>query len=266
MDNPMNDLQPVVTKFQTDIYQAINKVMADVTTLKKRPGPQGEYFADEDIVNTIRPALVKHGIVVHPGDFKEIRQQDFTKDTNQGTKRLWKTTVIGNVRFAAASDGSYIDVPSIGASIDSYDSDANKAMTFFVKNAILKTFYFATIDNTPIEQEEVTVAPEEQAIPGMGTAVKRMWSVKDKENAAKWFVECDALPEDATVHHVESLLNLSPLTQGFLKADLIEWGKFYRQAREDGDKSGPASLNATLAVRNAKQIPDTPEGDEGVPF
>lgn len=248
----------------SDIYEALNRVMTDVTTLKKRQGPQGEYFADEDIVNSLRPALVKHGVVIHPSEIEDVRQESFiTEKTYQGQvqqKRMWKTTVVGKVRFAAASDGSHIDVPSIGASIDSYDSDANKAMTFFRKNAILNALMFATVDQTPADAPDngngFTVPKEQTVVPGMGVSVTRQWSAKDVENASRWFVECGALPPvsegvaEAQRDHTISLLNLSPLNQGFLKAQLVEWARIYRGYRDQDLSSGEASKAATLEIRD----------------
>lgn len=150
-----------------NIYSAINEVMSEVSYVQKRKDPrlQYSYVADEDIVKALRPSLVKHGIVIHPAEIVETRQEVLNRPEN----KLWfHITVIGSVRFSLNPE-SFIDVPSLGESIDTYDKGSQKALSFLVKNALLKTFLLETGDapngggQPPKTKTEPKTAPTTEA-------------------------------------------------------------------------------------------------------
>lgn len=118
-----------------EIYPAIQKVMAAVPTVEKRTDRGQDYFATEDIITALRPAMIAHGIVMHPAEIEDVREDVLVSDD----KRQFKTTIIGKIRFAHVG-GSYIEVPSIGSAIDLFDKGATKAYTYLVRNALIRTF------------------------------------------------------------------------------------------------------------------------------
>ena len=117
-----------------DIYAALNAVMQEVGYVQKQKAAYLNYtYAGEAaLIAAIRPELVKQGIVVHPGQVYEMRQDTYA--TSKGSV-MNRTVVIMSYRFAHAESGTFIDVTVTGEGADVGDKSANKALTGAYKYA-----------------------------------------------------------------------------------------------------------------------------------
>ena len=129
-----------------DIYQALNDVMHEVGYVqKKRAGHLNYSYAGESaLIAAVRPELVKQGVVVHPGQVLELRQDTYT--TSKGSV-MNRTVVVMSYRFAHDESGTFIDVPVVGEGADVGDKSANKALTGAYKYALRQTLLIETGDD-----------------------------------------------------------------------------------------------------------------------
>jgi hypothetical protein len=129
-----------------DIYQALNAVMHEVGYVqKKRSGGVNYSFAGEAaLIEAVRPAMVAHGIVVHPHQVVELIQDTYT--TSKGSV-MNRTTVIMIYNFVHAPTGSQLYVTVTGEGADIGDKSANKALTGAYKYALRQALMIETGDD-----------------------------------------------------------------------------------------------------------------------
>lgn len=135
-----------------NINEAILAVMGEVDYVQKTKSPQLRYtFANEgDIINALRPAMLKHGILMFCSGIDEIQLREF--NTGKGTPMLdaharftWK--------FIHAPSGSEISVVTNGEGADMSDKAMNKCTTSSKKYALLTTFLLVTGDDPDQDQD-----------------------------------------------------------------------------------------------------------------
>ena len=95
--------------------------------------------------------LVAQGVVVHPGQVYEMRQDTYT--TSKGSV-MNRTVVIMSYRFAHAESGTFIDTTVVGEGADVGDKSANKALTGAYKYALRQTLLIETGDDPDNFQSE----------------------------------------------------------------------------------------------------------------
>ena len=136
-----------------DIYAALNAVMKEVGYVqKKRTAGLNYTFAGEAaLIAAIRPELVAQGVVVHPGQVVELRQDTYT--TRNGAV-MNRTAVVITYRFAHAESGTFIDTTVVGEGADVGDKSANKALTGAYKYALRQTLLIETGDDPDNFQSE----------------------------------------------------------------------------------------------------------------
>ena len=84
-----------------------------------------KYAGEADLISALRPAMVRAGIIVYPRKIKEIQCNDYITENSYGKATRNNRTVTHTVfRFTHAASQSHIDVPAIGAGIDTGDKDA----------------------------------------------------------------------------------------------------------------------------------------------
>jgi hypothetical protein len=128
------------------IYSALAAIQADVTAVQKteRNEQQGYAFRGiGGITAMLHPLLAKHGVFVLP--IVEHTERSMHPTKSGGSMKVALMTV--RFRFMA-SDGSYVDVVTIGEGADSGDKASNKAMTAAQKYALTLTF------TVPFEDQE----------------------------------------------------------------------------------------------------------------
>jgi hypothetical protein len=132
-----------------NIYQRINKVMSEVTTIKKedkKVNNQYTFVSHDEVAKVMHDALCKHGIVMVP------TVQKFTQDGN-------RTEIMMDIRFVnidVPEDCFMVSFPGYG--IDSQDKGIGKAISYAVKYALLKTFCLETSDD--VEKDNIDYKPK----------------------------------------------------------------------------------------------------------
>ena len=142
------ETQPQPEPDTRNIYQRILDVMCDVKYVQKdgrmHKDAGGYKFVSHDaVMAAVRPALVKHGIVVIS------TVADIQQDGN-------RTMVKMLVRFVCADDPtrSYVEVLYPGYGIDKQDKGPGKAISYAVKYALLKTLCLETGEDADGHNED----------------------------------------------------------------------------------------------------------------
>jgi len=132
-----------------EITKAILQVMDDVKNIEKSMSVgtgSSSYKAVSDslVRNTIRPSMVKVGLVIIPTtiDAKSsvARWEESHKDYGTKSKQQVFTEVVCKYRLIHSASGEELEISGYGHGIDSQDKSAGKATTYALKNAILDVF------------------------------------------------------------------------------------------------------------------------------
>lgn len=143
------------------VYQAINKVQAELATLgitKDRRNNQGtgyNFRGIDDVYNTVAPLLSKHGLCILP----RVLSRDCVERQSKNGGTLFYTTVEVEFDFVSSEDASKHVVKTFGEAMDSGDKSTNKAMSAAYKYACFQAFSIPTESNTDSEAETHDVAP-----------------------------------------------------------------------------------------------------------
>lgn len=129
-----------------NIYQRINKVMADVKYIQKRDkaakGLPYKYVTHDDVTGALHEPFVKHGIVTTTRVTKKVQ------DGN-------RTEVEVLVSFINIDDPEdRIEVESFGYGIDNQDKGPGKAISYATKMAYLKCFMLETGEDPEKDNED----------------------------------------------------------------------------------------------------------------
>lgn len=124
------------------IYEAIPAIMNEIGHIgkEKRNQQQGFMFRGIDqVMNTMKPMLAKHGVFVVP---EVIDRQREERTTKSGSNLIYS---ILTVRYHfCASDGSEVVATTVGEGMDSADKASNKAMAIAFKYACFQVFCIPT--------------------------------------------------------------------------------------------------------------------------
>ena len=165
------------------IYGRIHAVMADVGRIEKdavheirkdgKKVGQFPYITHDAVSAHIRPAFIKHGIMVLPS---------ITTATNDGNR----TELAVSVDFVNVdSPEDKITVRSIGYGVDKGDKGPGKAFSYAVKYAYLKLFMLNSADD--IEKDDVAHDPaqarasQKQETEGRNIEALQAWANNFKE-------------------------------------------------------------------------------------
>ena len=124
------------------IYKAIPAIMDEIGHIgkDKKNQQQGFMFRGIDqVMNTMKPLLAKHGVFVLPVVTKTTREERLTK--SGGTLIYTMHTV--DFHFIA-DDGSEVGSTIVGEGMDSADKSSNKAMAVAFKYACFQVFCIPT--------------------------------------------------------------------------------------------------------------------------
>lgn len=140
-----------------NIFQKINKVMADVRYLAKddmvvtntKTGAGYKAITEEKVTTAVREAMIRHGIVIVPIEQTHTRTDEVLQDYqgNQKVSRL--ATVDTKYRIQNIEDkDDYVIATSSGTGVDTQDKAVGKAMTYSYKYLLLRTFAIPTGEDT----------------------------------------------------------------------------------------------------------------------
>jgi hypothetical protein len=164
------------------IYGALVQVMKDVGAVKKgdRNTAQNYSFRGVDaVVNAVYPALLAHGVTVHPN----VRSFDYgTVETGQGDRRkpMGHARVVVEYTFTAAEDGSSVVASAAGEAFDSGDKATPKAMSVALRTALLQSLMLPTDDPEPDASSYERAAPVDPVIEAR-VAVAEAWKANRGE-------------------------------------------------------------------------------------
>lgn len=153
------------------LCEKIIAVMDEVGFIEKREAKQGmkyDYIAHDDVAAALRPALIKHGIVVFP------TITNHAKDGN-------RTELTVDVTFINASQpDDRLTVQAIGYGVDGQDKGPGKAMSYAVKYACMKMFMLNSADDveTSDTQHDPTDLRASQVVEkeSMALEAQQAWS------------------------------------------------------------------------------------------
>jgi hypothetical protein len=150
------------------LAQRLAAVMGDVGYVQKggktQSGPSFKYVKHDDVVALVRPALVKHGVAF----LATVRPETVSCVEHGATKSgslRYKTTLILDMTFVNADDpGDAYSVSFPGEGIDTDDKGSGKALSYAIKNGLLKTFMIESGDDADNEATTQEAAPRSQAV------------------------------------------------------------------------------------------------------
>lgn len=141
---------------QKKIYKAIPAIMSEIGHIgkDKRNQQQGFMFRGIDqVMNTMKPLLAKHGIFIVPEVIDRQREERVTKG---GSGLLYS---ILTVRYHfIAEDGSEVTAVVVGEGMDSGDKASNKAMAVAFKYACFQVFCIPTEEMAMSDPDRETPA------------------------------------------------------------------------------------------------------------
>lgn len=153
-----------------NIYQTINAVMADIGAIGKDKVNQQQRFhyrGVDDVMNTLNPAFIKHGLFLVPEVLEQTREE---RQTGKGGTLIYSVCKTKYTFYA--EDGSSISTVVIGEGMDSGDKASNKALSAAFKYACFQVFCIATEElkdpdaDTPEPstqmQKRIQTQPQEQ--------------------------------------------------------------------------------------------------------
>ena len=131
-----------------DIYKKLNEVHSKVKFVKKdgKLGFGNNQFSivtHDAVLTAVREHLVDAGILIIPAQVEKGTSVE--GQTKSGTAKI-RFEALYDVDFIAVSDGSKVTIRTEAHAEDSSDKAANKAITYAVKNAMLKALMLETGD------------------------------------------------------------------------------------------------------------------------
>ena len=124
------------------IYKAIPAIMDEIGHIgkDKKNQQQGFMFRGIDqVMNTMKPLLAKHGVFLIPEVLETKREERQTKTGGTLIYTMHKV----NFHFTA-DDGSSVTATVVGEGMDSADKSSNKAMAVAFKYACFQVFCIPT--------------------------------------------------------------------------------------------------------------------------
>lgn len=137
------------------LQEAILAVMADAGYVQKEKPKEGgirySIKSESAVLQALRPALIKHGIIMLPAAVDEITHSEFTTINREGKETTWNR-VVARFTYALMGWGESLYVIALGEGADTGDKAVYKAMTGSKKNVLLNAFLMVTGDD-PDEDE-----------------------------------------------------------------------------------------------------------------
>lgn len=159
---------------QKKIYMAIPAIMNEIGHIgkDKRNQQQGFMFRGIDqVMNTMKSLLAKHGVFVVPEVIDRQREERVTKG---GSGLLYSILTI-RYHFVA-DDGSEVIAVVVGEGMDSGDKASNKAMAVAFKYACFQVFCIPTEEMAVSDPDRET--PAESMNAGLSAVLGRLGDAK----------------------------------------------------------------------------------------
>lgn len=137
------------------IYKAISEIMGEIGHIgkEKKNQQQGFMFRGIDqVMNTMKPLLSKHGVFILP-EVVDMKREE--RQTRGGTSLTYSILTVKH--HFIADDGSEVVSTTIGEGMDSADKASNKAMAVAFKYACFQVFCIPTEEIAKDDPDNYTV-------------------------------------------------------------------------------------------------------------
>ncbi len=146
---------------EKNIFQRINAVQAEVSYVQKDANIDNKYMAvsHDAVTAAVRESCVKHGIVITP-DIVGKGEMQLVGETKYGTS-IYRYTAMYEISFINIDDPQDKHrIKGEAQADDMGDKAPGKALSYAVKNAMLKTFLLETGEN---DESRVEIAAKKSA-------------------------------------------------------------------------------------------------------
>jgi hypothetical protein len=145
---------------QLNVYQRINKVRETNDFIKKMKSVDGQYkvVTHDQVTDSLRDDLIKHGVVIEPHCMSERVIQDTLMFAGQKKNPIIRLETMWDIHFVNIdnpSDRAIITLPA--HALDTGDKAPGKAISYAVKAAVLKMFNIVTGENEEDRAEKDNV-------------------------------------------------------------------------------------------------------------
>lgn len=156
------------------IYKKMSEVMRDIGSVGKDQKNQAQGFKFRGIdqfVNSLYPALTKHGVFMAP---RCVSEQHELKEVTRGSGKAGvdkHVTILMEYDFFA-EDGSKVTIGPIPAEgLDSGDKATNKALSAALKYALIQTFSIPTEDMAEADLESPEIGRNQKIVVAASSAI-----------------------------------------------------------------------------------------------
>ena len=215
-----------------NLRQRLRRVMIDVDYVQRKGKMQGQagnytFVTHNDVVAAVRPALIKHGVLVMQSVLEHEMSQGETRKS--GATPIITVLTVETQFFNVDTEDEPLRVVTVGYGVDTGDKGPGKAMSYAAKYALLKALALETGDDADTDRIEVgNVVPMTPREPGKQPApqdatMRAFWACA---KSAK--VDEDGAHAYAHRHYaVESLKSLSREQLG----EMLTWVKGLHDAK-----------------------------------
>ena len=158
-----------------NIYQKMSAVIDELGVVAKNlevdtgKGKSYKAVSERDILDTVKPLEVKHGIYSYPVNREVIESNLLESETKYGVKTTLVTRIKTTYRFVNADEPTdFIEMVTFAEGLDSQDKGSGKAMTYADKYALMKAYKISTGDDpdqTASEETRYTRSSTKPAAP-----------------------------------------------------------------------------------------------------
>lgn len=165
--------QEVIPMEPKNIYQRISAISADVGSVSKdghNAFSNYDYVRAADVVNKVREACVKHGVVIVP------HALSYTRELNQSQEGKTKEIVGINMAYHIVNIDNPEDsltIPLYGMASDTGDKAIWKAYTGALKYFLTGTFQIGTDDDPENDSKDQKAQAKSSPTPAPKAAVSR---------------------------------------------------------------------------------------------
>lgn len=182
------------------IFKKMSDVMKEIGYISKDQKNQAQGFKFRGIdqfVNTLYPALTKHGVFMAPECVSETHEiKEVTRSTGK-TGYDKHVTILMKYHFFAEDGSSVVVGPIPAEGLDSGDKATNKALSAALKYALIQTFSVPTEDMEDGDRVSPEISKEtvaKQAVPQTNqTSSQQAVAPKPLQKEAKKFASTTTL-------------------------------------------------------------------------
>jgi len=128
-----------------EAFLAIMKEVGYVQKLGKNTMQNYKYAGEAQLIEALRPALIKHGVIMYPSRAVEVVDAVVVGSPDK-EKKTFRTVINYSFTYLHVASKTSIDVASIGEGVDTGDKSAYKAATGALKYALRQPFLIETGD------------------------------------------------------------------------------------------------------------------------